>query len=393
MTGVLSTPAEAAGSHLRYLYTIPSNGGVPYGASEDMISDNLRKTVYLGYPKGRPAQIRGYVRNLRRGKTREISRNNQGDRLTQVSQVGLAPDDRSVYFTGTGRNLVTGEPTPRRPYTYLRSLRTGRVTMVGMQEGRLPDGFVDDPAFSADMSRVVFASGASNLVPEDTNGRADIFVQDLRTGRIELVSQSFRGGPTNGGCSDPDISDNGVRVVYECAASNLARRDTNRRPDIFFTNLRTGRTVRVSQRGGRQANGMNTQARISPDGRKVAFYTLASNLVGGRRGDSKVAVHNLRTNTWRKPAVGQQTNWLDPDFTHTIHELVVGVDMQVYYTRLNGRQRRLLSHNRSGQPARNGAFFLGFTRDGDHALIVSNARNLGRRVPPGDFNVYLRRVG
>ena len=45
------------------------------------------------------------------------------------------------------------------------------------------------PVFSPDGSRLAFTSALTNLVTNDTNGRVlDVFVLELSSGRIELVS-------------------------------------------------------------------------------------------------------------------------------------------------------------------------------------------------------------
>ena len=51
------------------------------------------------------------------------------------------------------------------------------------------------PAISADGRYVAFESGASNLVPGDTNHRDDVFVRDLRSGTTRRVSVAADGSP------------------------------------------------------------------------------------------------------------------------------------------------------------------------------------------------------
>src|SRR5690349_7161181 len=51
--------------------------------------------------------------------------------------------------------------------------------------GRQADGPSGRPVLSANGRYVAFVSAAANLVPGDTNGVADAFVRDLRTGRTE----------------------------------------------------------------------------------------------------------------------------------------------------------------------------------------------------------------
>jgi Tol biopolymer transport system component len=52
--------------------------------------------------------------------------------------------------------------------------------------------------FSADGSKVLFESAASNLVANDNNGQIDIFLKDLKTGEITLVSANGSAEGFNG---------------------------------------------------------------------------------------------------------------------------------------------------------------------------------------------------
>jgi Tol biopolymer transport system component len=136
-------------------------------------------------------------------------------------------------------------------------------------------------------------SNASNLVAHDTNNLPDIFVRDLRTGRTTRVSVNSRGGQaagdrTGNGSNAPSISANGRFIAFHSAASNLVRGDKNRVFDIFVRDRKTGKTRRVSVSSrGRQANAESFgPPSISPDGRYVAFGSLASNLVAGDANDT-----------------------------------------------------------------------------------------------------------
>jgi Ca2+-binding RTX toxin-like protein len=91
---------------------------------------------------------------------------------------------------------------------------------------------------SADGHYVVFLSFASNLVPGDTNGVADVFIQDLITGAIERLSVAADGTQAN---SMPSsfaiaISADARHVVFDNNANNLVGGDTNGRDDVFVVN-------------------------------------------------------------------------------------------------------------------------------------------------------------
>ncbi len=79
------------------------------------------------------------------------------------------------------------------------------------------------------------------------------------------------------------ISDGGRFVVFSSGATNLVPGDTNGMRDVFVRNTRTGVTTRADLGpGGVQANGDSFgPVAISGDGRFVAFESDSSNLVAG----------------------------------------------------------------------------------------------------------------
>jgi len=79
---------------------------------------------------------------------------------------------------------------------------------------------------------VVFRSNATNLVPDDSNQRPDIFVHDRVSGTTARVGQP-PGEQSNGSSSAPAISGDGQWIVFESDASNLVPGDTNEARDVF----------------------------------------------------------------------------------------------------------------------------------------------------------------
>jgi Tol biopolymer transport system component len=99
-------------------------------------------------------------------------------------------------------------------------------------DGTQANGVSSAASLSGDGRRVAFVSAATNLVPGDTNGLADVFVKDLRTGAVERVSVAADGTeadrPAVGFTS---LSDH--RIAFSSAATNLVRGDTNDTTDVF----------------------------------------------------------------------------------------------------------------------------------------------------------------
>jgi Tol biopolymer transport system component len=136
------------------------------------------------------------------------------------------------------------------------------------------------PSISADGRYVAFESYATNLVPEDTNGEADIFLRDRLTGITELISVSSSGDHGNRESFYPAMSPDGRYIAFESDASNLVVGDKNNVADVFVRYRLTGTTELVSvNSSGAQGNSGSRFASISADGRYVAFYSTANNLV------------------------------------------------------------------------------------------------------------------
>src|SRR5204862_223877 len=98
----------------------------------------------------------------------------------------------------------------------------------------------------------------------------------------QLVSVDSNGVQSNGGSRYPSISGDGRYVAFESLGSNLVANDTNGVRDVFVRDMLTGVTTRVSTDvAGVEGDGESTDAAISPDGRYVAFESVATNLVAG----------------------------------------------------------------------------------------------------------------
>ncbi len=171
----------------------------------------------------------------------------------------------------------------------------------------------ESPAISSNGRFITFSSSATNLIPNDTNSHADIFVHDQQTATTERVSVASDGTQANGESVEPAISADGRFVAFESTASNLVSGDTNGYSDIFIHDRQTGITERVSVTStGTQANLFSSDAAVSNDGRYVAFTSSASNLVpGDTNGVEDVFIHDRQTDETERVSVasdGSQGN-------------------------------------------------------------------------------------
>ncbi len=113
------------------------------------------------------------------------------------------------------------------------------------------------PAISANGRYVAFASKAKNLSRIDKDNVEDVFVRDLKTNRTLLVSrgQGKHGAPGSGDSSSPSISADGRYVAFESYASNLGPADNSTIPDVFVRDMRSGRVFLASRANGGGAGG------------------------------------------------------------------------------------------------------------------------------------------
>ncbi len=137
-----------------------------------------------------------------------------------------------------------------------------------------------EPSLSADGRYVAFVSDARNLVSGDSNASADIFVYDRQADSIQRVSVSSGNGQGDSDSYAPAISGDGRFVAFWSNAANLVSGDSNDTADIFVFDRQTGTTERVSLGGGgAQANGFSEGASISGNGRFVSFSSDADNFL------------------------------------------------------------------------------------------------------------------
>jgi Tol biopolymer transport system component len=213
-----------------------------------------------------------------------------GDSWTPI----ISPDGRYVLFASTANNLlaITNDtPIPARfpaPLNvFLRDRTNGTTTLVSVNLTVSAGGNADSipVGLSTNGRYAVFESSASDLVAGDTNNATDVFVRDQVSGTTLLVSVSTNGQVGNGASRSPAMTPDGRYVAFVSAANNLVAGDTNRIPDVFVRDLQANVTALVSV-GARSTNttsvvGGSEAPDISADGRYVAFYSTATNLVPG----------------------------------------------------------------------------------------------------------------
>ncbi|CAN5513053.1 hypothetical protein BH10PSE4_BH10PSE4_35560 [soil metagenome] len=209
----------------------------------------------------------------------------------------FSPDGTKILFFGNGANLVAGDANGGSD-VFVKDLATGAVTLVssdsaGQQLPRTAAG----GDFSPDGTKVVFASLAAAPAGDNTY---DIYVKDLTTGALTLISTGAVGAENAYSFLDPVFSADGSKVAFSGSST------TESGVSIFVKDLVSGALTLVStDAAGAAGNNASSAAVFSPDGTMMAFHSSANNLVtGGGSGFTEIYVKNLVSGAIQKISNG-----------------------------------------------------------------------------------------
>lgn len=242
-----------------------------------------------------------FVRDLAAGSTTLVSRNRDGTGggNGRSYHPRISANGRFVAFESEATDLVdlpdaNGEG--RDVFVHDRTTGVTYLVSVNRDGSASGDQGASLGAISANGRVIVFESGADDLVPNDGNGARDVFARDMILGVTSLVSVNRSGtGSGNGDSAEGRVSADGSMVAFVSAASDLVENDFNGQDDIFLRDMTAGVTepVSVNAAGAATANGTSYDPWISADGTRVAFASLADDLVpGDRNGQSDVFVRD-----------------------------------------------------------------------------------------------------
>ena len=265
----------------------------------------------------------------------------------ELTPLSVAPDGRAAWWadgrgiTPDGRYVLMeagGSLDPDRPLTnegqvHVYDLQTGAIDPVSVSaEGAWGDAPAEAVAISDDGRFVAFRSNASNLPPFPKRYTGLSYVRDRLSGRTEL----FRGGNLL------DISGDGRYLVHRGVSGDttaVLRRDRLSGEDVFVAAAPHGK-------------GLFEGAKLSADGRVVAFQSGADELVAG------------------------DDNGVQDAF---VRDLAFG-------------EVRRLSERADGTGGDARSFIAGLSANGRHAVFTSAADNLSTADDNGSNDGFLATV-
>lgn len=319
------------------------------------------------------------------------------------------------------------------PITGASDSEASSILAIRNELGLAPDGFSLYPSMSADGSRLAFLATAPNLQPTggtDCSICRDIYVRDLGTGAVQLISSDAQGRIAVLNASLPAISGDGNSVVFWARNDPAVVGDDNGLQDwILWQSNRTEPVLVTRSYDGGPVRSVNDRtceafcgsASISHDGRYVVFGTSASSLVPG---DTNNETDVFRFDSWTGDMVrvsvsadGREAD--GPSWTNGAHAVSgdgrfvvftshasniheskgsmcteqnaasTGLCGQAYRKDLVTGELLLLSRGYDGQAADGQNNRITVSADGNVAAFQTNARNLVRHPTTGDNDVMI----
>ncbi len=196
-----------------------------------------------------------------------------------------AGNGRYVVFETFATNL--GLPVSTSGFQIVRKDRaSGALALASADASGQPasgsaSGQARNASVSADGRFVSFRSDATNLLGGGGSNE-HIYVKDLQTGAIELISRTTSGGFAAGGVvanTAHSMSADGRYVLFQTGAANIVGGVSGGSILVYLRDRTLGATELMSVgAGGAAANSQSDVAAISPNGRFVSFRSFATNL-------------------------------------------------------------------------------------------------------------------
>lgn len=402
----------------------PGNG---YSASPSLSSDgevvlfsSTATNLVPGFPGGGRSESALYTRDLRTGRTAVAAVAPGGRSIPMVTGAYDIDDDGStvVFSAAAIGDLAPDADGPcaaarldergweRCIAVFVQDSATGRARAVSLPpDGTAPDGRSDEPRVSADGRFVVFWSEATNLVPGDTNGTADVFLRDLVAGTTTRLDP----GDTTGARSyEPRISADGRWVAFlnDGVAADPALSPSGSSILLHDRVVGTTGVVPVTGADG-SPPGWFANLAISGDGGRLAFASYSAVLVDGDTNrDSDVFVLDRSSGSLtlasRNPAGRQPLQADRPLFSDDGRSLVfrgygrltpeATEAAHIYVRDLVSGQVRLVDISSDGVAA-DGYSDSGsapISADGTRVAFSSEGTNLGADDTNGTTDIFVR---
>lgn len=330
-----------------------------------------------------------------------ISNNGAGQLADNDSQqVTIDASGRYIAFESSANNLVSVATTINRQHIYRKDTLTGEVLLVSSDASNQVEANTasSNPDISSDGRYVVFESKATNLDSSVSSpGNSQIFLKDLQSGTVQLVSRSSSNIAHDGSeAVNPAVSDDGQIIVFETDATNLSSIASGGFKQIYRKNLVDGSVEMVSRTASNVAgDGPSTNPAMSADGVHIVFESTATNFVTPNGFKHIYYVNTVITHTVERVSVdtagasaaadSENPSISDDGLIVAFQTIAVlessdtggFIDVYIRNRRLMSADTRLVSLNTTGAAGGNGnSSDAQISGDGKYVVFESLATNL-----------------
>lgn len=208
---------------------------------------------------------------------------------TDVS-IYMSSDGLKVFFNTFANDLAPNDNngSPNGSDIYVFDAANSTVSLVSTTTSGMATGIASSYTISADGRYVAFDSFAANIVPDVTlPSNSHSYVRDLLTGTTELVDHDADGSVPGSDATFPQITPDGRYVLFQDDGPFLTSPPlTTTSSNVYVRDMTTGQIQLVSAipdgtNAGdeRSSIELSNHIQISQNGRYVTFVSQATNLV------------------------------------------------------------------------------------------------------------------
>lgn len=285
-TGLVERVSVDSAGNQALIYS--SGGGIP---SDDgrfvAFTSTARLDPILDFPYFDFGWTNAFIRDRVAGTTTLAGKNAHGGYAvsgeTQLSSAAMSK--RLVVFAATA-DMVGNTVGPVANQIYVRNWQTGQVELVtATPVGALSAfGGTGAAAISGNGRFVTFMSGASDLGPSNPTNATQLMFRDLQTGITRRLSFPAGGGEFSPGgyqqSREGHLTDDGRYIAVRINSDEIVPAGAPGRPDVYVVDTVTAVYELVSRgHDGQPPDDASLEIAISGDGRYVAFFSRASNLL------------------------------------------------------------------------------------------------------------------
>lgn len=223
-----------------------------------------------------------FLRDRQLGTTSIVSvSNTTGQTFSDRLYARISDDGNTVVFDSSATDLVSND-TNGLGDVFAWSRLNGSMTRVSLSSaGQQGNGQSLEASVSGTGRYVVFSSAATNFGGGVANTSLfDVFVRDLVTGQTTCASVTNGGADANLFSQRGTITDDGRYVTFWSGATNLIPNDTNGVYDCFLRDRQNATTTRVSvSSAGIEGFRQSTEPLIAAGGRYITFTGTSTNFV------------------------------------------------------------------------------------------------------------------